>query len=125
MGYVFTFGFDHVSPIDGSSLASCYVEAPDSLDERQAREWCILRFGRFWSSQYDTTAIAGVEEYRLRRAAVPDPAEIMDLEVRVSLGDRYWSAEHWRHVAGWNRQALLAGHPPIEVAEQLYRGEMG
>lgn len=125
MGYVFTFGFGHVSPVDGSPLASYYVEAPDPLDELEARSWCVLRFGRFWSSQYDTVESAGVEEYRLRRAEIPDPVAIPDLEVRIALGERYWEARHWRDVAASARQALLAGRAPIEVAEQLYRGEMG
>lgn len=125
MGYVFTFEFHHVSPVDGSSLASHYVEAPELLDAIEARSWCISHFGRFWSSQFDTTRAAGVEEYRLRRAAIPDPSEIEDLEIRVNLGPRYWDAEHWRDVARSGRQSLLTGDTPLVVAERLYRGEMG
>ena len=125
MGYVFTFGSGHVSPIDGSPQGDRFVEAPDELDSIEARAWANRLWGRFWSFQYDTPDGAGVEEYRLRRAAVPDPDLIPDLDVRNALGSRYWDAEHWRDVARSGRQSLLTGDTPLVVAERLYRGEMG
>lgn len=125
MSYVFTFGHGHVSPIDGSPQGDRFVESPDGLDSIESRAWVNRLWGRNWSFQYDTLDGAGVEEYGLRRAAIPDPDLIPDLDVRNALGARYWDAKHWRDAARSGRQSLLTDDDPLVVADRLYRGEMG
>jgi hypothetical protein len=62
--WVFTFGFSHVHPFTGESLASAYVIVPGTVTGSRAR--MLDRFGRGWSHQYRTPADAGVEKYGLR-----------------------------------------------------------
>jgi hypothetical protein len=62
--YIFTFGFAHVHPITGESLANCYVRVPGNIEESRDRMFASI-FGRTWGFQYPTEEAAGVEKWGL------------------------------------------------------------
>lgn len=69
--WIFTFGFAHVHPETGESLANCYVVIPD-LDVNESRELMNERFGNKWAFQYPSRKAAGVEKWNLREILLPE-----------------------------------------------------
>lgn len=66
--WIFTFGFGHVHPVTGESLANCYVVITG--DVNTSREAMARLFGLKWANQYPSKEAAGVEKYRLRQVEV-------------------------------------------------------
>lgn len=73
--WIFTFGYDHVHPIDGSPLRDKYVVIYGTSSV--AREEMMCMFGQKWSHQYPTEQAAGVVRFNLKQldlsAFSPDP----------------------------------------------------
>lgn len=68
--WIFTFGFDHVHPKTGESLANCYIEVPG--DANSSRELMQEHFGVKWAFQYPTKEAAGVERHGLKEILFTD-----------------------------------------------------
>jgi hypothetical protein len=68
--WFFTFGFDHVHPVTGESLANCYTTIMGDID--QTRALMAERFGNKWAFQYPSREAAGVEKYGLKYVEYPD-----------------------------------------------------
>jgi len=68
--WIFTFGFDHVNPLTGKSLANhfCRIYADSAT---AAREEMVRRWGRKWAFQYNSEEEAGVERWNLREVRAP------------------------------------------------------
>jgi hypothetical protein len=63
--WIFTFGFGHVHPVSGESLARRYVRIT-ARDAEAAREEMHRRWGNRWAFQYATEEAAGVARWGLR-----------------------------------------------------------
>lgn len=63
--YIVTFGFDHINPITGKTLANNYVRVP-ALDYDEARDKISGRFGDKWSMIYTSEIEAGVRRFNLQ-----------------------------------------------------------
>lgn len=63
--YYFTFGFGHVDPGSGLSLANCYTVIRGTFNS--ARDEMVARYGNKWAFQYGSAEEAGVERWGLRR----------------------------------------------------------
>jgi hypothetical protein len=77
--YIFTFGFGHVHPLNGRSLAGWFVRIHGSFAE--ARREMVARFGIKWAHQYASEEKAGVERFKLHELAQGD-GEIAWLKLR-------------------------------------------
>ncbi len=62
--WVFTFGYDHVHPETGQSLANHYIVLLGDVNE--TRRYMNDFFDRKWAMQYPNEEAAGVEEYGLK-----------------------------------------------------------
>jgi hypothetical protein len=67
--WLFSFGYGHVHPITGESLAGCYVRIRGTVDS--SRDRMFAAFGPRWAFQYRTAEELGVEEYGLREIPYP------------------------------------------------------
>jgi len=62
--WIFTFGFDHVHPVTGGSLAKRFVRI--RAEDAEAARWeMVRRWGLKWSFQYETEEQAGVARWGL------------------------------------------------------------
>lgn len=68
--WIFTFGFGHVHPVTGESLANYYVAIEGDVNE--SREIMARHFGNKWSMQYPNEEKAGVQKYGLERIDLPN-----------------------------------------------------
>jgi len=62
--WIFTFGFGHVHPDTGDSLANRYVVIDGDVNESRAT--MVEHFGLKWANQYPTEEAAGVQKYNLQ-----------------------------------------------------------
>jgi hypothetical protein len=70
--FYFTFGYDHVHPVTGESLADRYVQLHGTY--RETRDRIIAAFARQWSFQYGPAqAEWAVFRYNLRPIDLPEP----------------------------------------------------
>lgn len=63
--YIVTFGYDHINPITGKTLANNYVRVP-AINENEARDKIRSRFDNRWSMIYDSEDKAGVQRFNLQ-----------------------------------------------------------
>lgn len=68
--WFFTFGFGHVHPVTGESLANCYTTIMG--DVNTTRALMAEKFGNKWAFQYPSREAAGVEKYNLKYVEYPD-----------------------------------------------------
>ena len=61
--WIFTFGFGHVHPVTGESLARKYVKIRGTVET--SRDEMVRRYGRKWATQYFSEERAGVKRYGL------------------------------------------------------------
>jgi hypothetical protein len=71
--YIFTFGFNHVWPLTGTSLQGCYVKLNGTQDG--TRREMQRRFGSGWSFQYafDKRGQDMIEKYKLAELKLEFP----------------------------------------------------
>lgn len=70
--WYFTFGFDHVHPKTGESLANHFVVVVGDVDS--SREIMERHFGLKWAFQYPSAEAAGVVKHKLKQLPFTQPA---------------------------------------------------
>jgi len=63
---VFTFGTNHLHPVEGWCLRNYFVEAPAGMNHDEARVWVMDHFGINWAFQYPNRIEAGVDIWKLQ-----------------------------------------------------------
>jgi len=63
--WIFTFGFGHVHPLTGESLANRFVRIR-AVNAEEARHEMVRRWGLKWAFQYDSEDKAGVARWNLK-----------------------------------------------------------
>jgi hypothetical protein len=91
--YIFTFGFGHVHPFNGRSLAGWYVRIHGKFHD--ARREMVARFGIKWAHQYASEEKAGVARYNLHELDQPeaDVALLKAYQVGMRAADADFSDE--------------------------------